>query len=70
MSEQNLAIIALTASIIALIAGIAGVIAGLKVRKWRAMFDQDSQPDNLEEVLTSITEKLQMLNNNQTSLEK
>lgn len=70
MSEQNLAIIALIASIVALIAGIAGVMAGFKVRKWRAMFDSDSQPDNLEEVLTSITEKLQMLNSNQTSLEK
>lgn len=70
MSEQNLVIIALLLSVVALISGIIGAIAGLKVRRWRAMFDAEAQPDNLEEVLTSMTEKLQMLNSNQVSLEK
>ncbi len=70
MSEQNLAIIALIASIIALISGVVGVIAGLKVKKWRSIFGAENQPDNLEEVLTSITQKLQQMNSHQTSLEQ
>ncbi len=70
MSSQNLSFITLGFSIISLILGVTAIIMSSKIRKWRSLFQPDAQPDNLEEVLTSITDKLQKLNANQSSLEK
>lgn len=70
MSEQNISIIALIASVLALAACIAAIIMSSKLRKWRAMFSPEAQPDNLEEVITSITEKIHKLHISHGSLEK
>ncbi len=70
MSEQNLTIIAIILSGLALAASITAIILSSKLRKWRAMFNPESQPDNLEEVITSITDKLQHLHSSHTGLEK
>lgn len=69
MSLQNLPLISIVVSLLALVASIIAIVRASKIRKWRTLFQPDSQPDNLEEVITSITDKLQMLNTNQTSLE-
>ncbi len=70
MSEQNFPIIAVVLSGLALTASIAAIFMSSKLRKWRAMFSPESQPDNLEEVITSITDKLHKLNSSHVNLEK
>lgn len=69
MQPQNFAIIALIISGITLVLSITALVMSLKLRKWRAIFQPEAQPDNLEEVITSITEKLKKLHTDQTSLE-
>ncbi len=69
MQPQNFAIIALIISGITLALSITALVMSLKLRKWRAIFQPEAQPDNLEEVITSITEKLKKLHTDQTSLE-
>lgn len=69
MQPQNFAIIALIISGITLALSISALVMSLKLRKWRALFQPEAQPDNLEEVITSITEKLKKLHTDQTSLE-
>ncbi len=70
MHEQNFAIFALIISGLSIIVSIVALLMSLKLKKWRAMFNPESQPDNLEEVLISITDKLKIFNNNQNHLEK
>ena len=69
MQPQNFAIIALIISGITLAFSIAALVMSLKLRKWRAIFQPEAQPDNLEEVITSITEKLKKLHADHSSLE-
>lgn len=69
MQPQNFAIIALIISGITLALSITALIMSLKLRKWRAIFQPEAQPDNLEEVITSITEKLKKLHTDHSSLE-
>lgn len=69
MQPQNFAIIAVIISGITLALSITALIMSLKLRKWRAIFQPEAQPDNLEEVITSITEKLKKLHTDQASLE-
>lgn len=70
MSEQNITIFALILSTLALGVSITALVMSSKLRKWRAIFSPEAQPDNLEEVITSITNKVQSLHTSQGGLEK
>jgi len=68
MNVQTLTIISLMASALALIAGVYSIIALGKVKKWRHWFtDQDEQPENLEQIITSIAAKIKTLQNGQVA---
>lgn len=68
MNSQNLEIVSLVVGVIALGVSIVALVFSLKLKRWRKMFDPEHQPDNLEEVITSITDKLKKLNSDHTAL--
>jgi len=66
MNAQTLPIASLVISGLALVAGVYAIIALGKVRTWRRWFsDQKEQPENLEQIITSIASKIQRLQTGQ-----
>lgn len=70
MNGLNLEIISLALSVIALALGIIAVIQSRGLKRFRQMFEPDQQPENLEEIISSITEMLKRLKNDHSELEK
>lgn len=58
MSDSILVYISLAASGIALITGIFAIVASRQMRKWRKYFDAENHPENLEEIIEQIANKL------------
>jgi hypothetical protein len=70
MNQLTLSIITLGVAIIALfLAGYAAVQAGM-VRAWRRQFDKSEQPENLEAIITAITNRIKALEKKQTEASK
>lgn len=55
MNEQNLQIVTIVISALALTISVTALLFSMKLKKWRRLFDSENQPDNLEEIITSIT---------------
>lgn len=55
MNEQNLQIVTIIISALALIISVNALLFSMKLKKWRRLFDSENQPDNLEEIITSIS---------------
>lgn len=68
MNSGNFEIIAVVLSGLGLIFSITALLFSTKLRRWRKTFDPENQPDNLEEVLSSITEMVKKLKGDQTAL--
>ncbi len=68
MNSGSLEIVSLIVSVVALIAAAVAIMFGMKLARWRKIFDPQHQPDNLEEVITSITGMLKKLNSDHASL--
>lgn len=66
MNSSSLTIINTALSGLAVIAGIYAIITLTKVKRWRKLFnDQGEQPENLEEIITSIAAKIKNLEQTQ-----
>jgi Protein of unknown function (DUF4446) len=61
MSASILDISAMVIAGIALILSIYAVIAVGQVRKWRKYFSSDSEPENLEDIIETIAQRLELL---------
>lgn len=70
MSIQIISYLALGFGIIALALSIWSLLSGNKFKNFTKIFNTDHQPDNLEEVITSITEAIQRLNSEHIELKK
>ncbi len=68
MNEQNLQIVTIIISASALIVSVTALLFSMKLKKWRKLFDSENQPDNLEEVITSITTLLKKHGQDHTKL--
>jgi hypothetical protein len=70
MSLQIVSYIALGFSFLALLLSIWSLWSGNKFKDFAKIFNSDSRPDNLEEVLSSITETIKKLSSDQSELKK
>lgn len=68
MNGLALEIISLTVALLALILGIISIIQSNKVRRFRQLFREEEQPDNLEEIISSIAEMLKKLRSDHANL--
>lgn len=73
MSPTVLTYISLGVAVIALVFGIYAVIASGQTRKWRKIFsgsDPDDIPNNLEDIVEKIAQRLKLIDeaNNKTAL--
>ncbi|HMQ01968.1 MAG TPA: DUF4446 family protein [Candidatus Doudnabacteria bacterium] len=65
---QNLEIISLVIAVLAFAGSIVALVFSNKLRQLRQLLGPEQQPDNLEEVLTSLTEKLKSLKTDHNQL--
>ncbi len=70
MPTQTISIIALILSSIAILLSIWSLHSGRKLKIFYDIFGSDHRPDNLEEVLSSITENIKKLNSEHIELKK
>ncbi|HMR55643.1 MAG TPA: DUF4446 family protein [Candidatus Doudnabacteria bacterium] len=68
MNGLNLEIISLALALLALILGVISITQSNKVRRFRQLFHEDEQPDNLEEIISSISEMLKKLKSDHADL--
>ncbi len=68
MNSLNFSIAASVLALLALTASIVAVILTGKLRKLRKIFDAEHQPDNLEEVISSITDALKKIKTDHNQL--
>lgn len=68
MNNLNLELISLVVSLLALIVAVVALIFSGQLRKLRQMFGTAEQPDNLEEVLTSMADSLKKLRSDHSEL--
>lgn len=68
MDSISLEIISLIVSVAALITAAAAIYFSKKATFWRKIFSSEEQPDNLEEVIQSITQKIKHLNTEQKNM--
>ncbi len=61
MNELNFTIAALVIAVLAFAASLVALVLTGKLRRLKKIFGADEQPDNLEEVITSITEALKKI---------
>ncbi len=69
MQGNQIIIISLIVSGISIIIATVSLIAAVRVRQWRTLFQTDHQPDNLEDIIVSITKKIEALEVGQTEHE-
>ncbi len=70
MYGLNIEIISLVLALLALILGVISIVQSNKVRRFRQLFSEDEQPDNLEEIISSISEMLKKLKSDHADLAK
>lgn len=63
----NITLLVLTGT--ALVVATISLIIAIKSSRFRKIFNSENQPDNLEEVIESITSSLKKLNNEQSNLQ-
>lgn len=68
MNQLNLEIISLVVAVAALVVGGTALFFSGKLRHLRQMFDASHQPDNLEEIITSITDALKKIKSDHNQL--
>lgn len=68
MNQLNLELIALIVGALALVTSITALVFSGKLKRLRQMFDQEHQPDNLEEIITSITDALKKIKSDHNQL--
>lgn len=61
MSAQVLTYVSLFCSIVALILGVFAIFATNPMRRWKKFFGKTTTPENLDDVLEQIIEKIQQL---------
>lgn len=70
MSPQTISYIALGLGFVALIISLWSMWSGNKFKNFAKIFGSDNRPDNLEEVISSIAEKIKKLSSDQSELKK
>ena len=68
MNGSGLEITSFGFVLLALILGVIAIVQSNKVRKFRQLFTRDQQPDNLEEVISSISVMLKKLKADHSNL--
>lgn len=68
MDNSTLGLISIIIATLALSIAVVALAFSMKLKKWRKIFDPEHQPDNLEEVLTSITNMVKKHSNDHATL--
>ncbi len=68
MNEFNFSIAATVLGVLAFCASIVSLVLTGKLRRLKKIFGDDNQPDNLEEVITSITDALRKMKTDHNQL--